>query len=87
MKKKRVMALVLSCIMAGSLVACGGGANQTASEPARPAQTEEAEEPAEAPAKRGKRSGSSGKEKKEQQDRSRTLHCGHIRSAPGEIQQ
>ncbi len=49
MRKKKAMALLLSCIMAGSLVACGGGSQeteQTADEQAPAEATEEAAEPA-----------------------------------------
>ncbi len=49
MKKRKFMALAMSCVMVCSLTACGGkdtGANQTAADPA-PAPTEKAETPAE----------------------------------------
>lgn len=49
MKKRKFMALALSCVMVGSLTACGGkdtGTNQTTADPA-PASTEKAETPAE----------------------------------------
>lgn len=49
MKKRKVMALALSCVMVCSLAACGGkdaGADQTAADPA-PAPAEKTEAPAE----------------------------------------
>ncbi len=46
MKKRKAMTLLMSCILAGSLVACGGGKQGTEQTANEPPPAEEAEEPA-----------------------------------------
>lgn len=85
MKKRKFMALTLSCVMVCTLAACGGkdaGADQTA---ANPAPAEKTETPAETPDAENPRTRRRQRRRPQMLHRQRISRCGRIRSAAGGI--